>query len=186
MSATAILICVFTPFRDSGHCRYGVKSRRVTQNDLKTPSMRRNRSVPIDIIGSIGGDLEAGLQIGRIIHAHKMAIYIGPCCATALPCVSACNFIFMGGVVRQINVGGQFKVHMFDATRFPTLMLTDIDEAAQAANPSQKKPGQPEKRGQPLVAAQALVLNDTIGSPIKIAQSTNLPKMGCNLNTMRY
>ena len=66
---------------------------------------------PIDEIWleSPGGDLDEGLEIGRLIHARKLATHI----KRGFRCVSACNFMFMGGVVRYIDTGGSFEVHMF-------------------------------------------------------------------------
>jgi hypothetical protein len=78
------------------------------------------------ILASPGGLLGEGLQIGRIIHNHKLA--------TRIPgfgkCVSACNFIFLGGLVRTIDVGGQFIVHLFHSDGAPKDILLDIALAA--------------------------------------------------------
>jgi hypothetical protein len=58
---------------------------------------------------SAGGNARAGNEAGRIIR--------GAMIPTRLPegwaCFSACNFMFMGGVVRYVDQGGQFIVHMF-------------------------------------------------------------------------
>ena len=58
---------------------------------------------------SPGGNARAGNEAGKIIR--------GTMIPTRLPagwaCFSACNFMFMGGVVRYVDDGGQFMVHMF-------------------------------------------------------------------------
>ena len=58
---------------------------------------------------SPGGDARAGNAAGKIIR-HAMI-------PTRIPegwaCFSACNFMFMGGVVRYVDPGGPFVVHMF-------------------------------------------------------------------------
>jgi hypothetical protein len=58
---------------------------------------------------SPGGNARAGNEAGRIIRQTMLP--------TRLPagwaCFSACNFMFMGGVVRYVDDGGQFIVHMF-------------------------------------------------------------------------
>ncbi|HEY0149911.1 MAG TPA: hypothetical protein VGB70_13030 [Allosphingosinicella sp.] len=58
---------------------------------------------------SAGGNAKAGNEAGRIIRATMIP--------TRLPagwaCFSACNFMFMGGVVRYVDDGAQFMVHMF-------------------------------------------------------------------------
>ena len=66
---------------------------------------------PIDEVAiySPGGSLEDGLEIGRIIHARKLATHV----LQGQRCVSACNFMFMGGVIRYIDIGATFEVHMF-------------------------------------------------------------------------
>jgi len=58
---------------------------------------------------SSGGNARAGNEAGRIIRQSMLP--------TRLPagwaCFSACNFMFMGGVVRYVEDGGLFIVHMF-------------------------------------------------------------------------
>jgi hypothetical protein len=58
---------------------------------------------------SAGGNARAGNEAGRIIRQMMIP--------TRLPqgwaCFSACNFMFMGGVVRYVEDGGLFIVHMF-------------------------------------------------------------------------
>lgn len=58
---------------------------------------------------SPGGNLYEGLEVGRILHARKMATHI----VKGARCVSACNFMFMGGVFRYIDTGATIEVHMF-------------------------------------------------------------------------
>jgi hypothetical protein len=62
---------------------------------------------------SNGGNLEAGINIGYLIHQKKLATVV----PTGFVCISACNFAFMGGLIRTVEPGGVFKVHMF--TGFP-------------------------------------------------------------------
>ncbi|HEX9955058.1 MAG TPA: hypothetical protein VGB48_07585 [Allosphingosinicella sp.] len=58
---------------------------------------------------SPGGHAKAGNEAGRIIRQTMIP--------TRLPagwaCFSACNFMFMGGVVRYVDDGANFMVHMF-------------------------------------------------------------------------
>jgi hypothetical protein len=57
-----------------------------------------------------GGNLQEALAMGRTLRDFGAT--------TLIPhdawCASACNFIFMGGVVRMIEPGAAFLVHMFD------------------------------------------------------------------------
>lgn len=71
---------------------------------------------------SPGGDLEEGLQMGRVIHAHHLTTHI----KRGMECISACNFVFLGGTVRIIDTGAQFKVHMFAQPNRAVLVLTEI------------------------------------------------------------
>ena len=60
---------------------------------------------------SPGGALTEGLEIGRYIRSRKLA--------TKVPhdavCASTCTFAFLGGVLREIEYGGKYGVHMFSA-----------------------------------------------------------------------
>jgi hypothetical protein len=78
------------------------------------------------ILGSPGGSLEDGLEIGRIIHAHKLATHI----PSDVVCASACNFVFLGGIIRTIDIGGKFMVHFFHGAEYPLVLVEDAEAAA--------------------------------------------------------
>jgi hypothetical protein len=124
------------------------------------------------ILGSPGGLLDEGLQIGRIIHDHKLA--------TRIPgkgvCVSACNFIFLGGVIRTIEVGGKFIVHLFHTAGAPKAIVLDIDAAVAGAHPETGPPGgaTPSARS---VAPPA----DTVGKIGPPTASKYLRALGCEM-----
>src|SRR4051812_17146469 len=61
---------------------------------------------------SPGGNARVGNQAGRLIRDNNMTTRI----PAGWACFSACNFLFMGGVVRHIDPGGLFIVHMFTHT----------------------------------------------------------------------
>jgi hypothetical protein len=61
---------------------------------------------------SSGGNAAVGNQAGRLIREKNMTTRI----PAGWACFSACNFLFMGGVVRYIDPGGLFIVHMFTHT----------------------------------------------------------------------
>jgi hypothetical protein len=69
---------------------------------------------PIDEIWlrSPGGDALAGNEAGLLIRKAGLATRI----PAGWACFSACNFVFMGGVVRSVDPGGVFMVHMFTVT----------------------------------------------------------------------
>jgi hypothetical protein len=62
-------------------------------------------------LDSPGGSLEEGLEMGRILRARKVTTRV----PRGLHCISACNFAFMGGTVRYVEVGAEFGVHMFSS-----------------------------------------------------------------------
>jgi len=58
---------------------------------------------------SPGGDARAGNAAGKIIRESMIPTRI----PAGWACFSACNFMFMGGVIRYVDPGGLFVVHMF-------------------------------------------------------------------------
>lgn len=68
-------------------------------------------NAPIDEIWirSPGGVARAGNEAGTIIRKSGIPTRIPANWA----CFSACNFMFMGGVIRYVDPGGLFVVHMF-------------------------------------------------------------------------
>jgi hypothetical protein len=61
---------------------------------------------------SPGGNAEVGNQAGRLIRSQGFQTRI----PAGWACFSACNFLFMGGIVRYVDPGGLFIVHMFTYT----------------------------------------------------------------------
>lgn len=131
------------------------------------------------IVGSPGGVLEEGLQIGRIIRAEKLATWI----PGHAECISACNFIFLGGVLRSVDVGGQFVTHMFASEAAPRVMLMDMQAAGkemQAELQPAAPPGQPGAPAPARTAATPMPApNAAIG---KIVAPGHLEDLGCDIN----
>jgi hypothetical protein len=71
-----------------------------------------------------GGNLEEGLEMGRLVHKARLATHL----LSWMQCFSACNFIFMGGTIRSIDPGGVFGVHMFSAD-IASRMLEEVIES---------------------------------------------------------
>ncbi|HUC18729.1 MAG TPA: hypothetical protein VMA37_13685 [Acetobacteraceae bacterium] len=63
------------------------------------------------ILCSPGGSLEDGIDMGYVIRDRKLATRV----PSGYFCISACNFVFMGGIIRTIDPGAHFMVHMFAA-----------------------------------------------------------------------
>ncbi|HET7316338.1 MAG TPA: hypothetical protein VFI88_02805 [Sphingomicrobium sp.] len=60
-------------------------------------------------IRSPGGNARAGNEAGKLIREAGIPTRI----PSGWACFSACNFVFMGGIVRYVDPGGIFAVHMF-------------------------------------------------------------------------
>jgi hypothetical protein len=116
--------------------------------------LRRSRYSPDTRIylNSTGGDLGAGMEVGRIIReAH---LNTGVATNTRRPpdakgidlhaysrvypgfCISACTLAFLGGVARHVEIGATFAVHQVSMdcidkrsarSRFPWLLLPDVN-----------------------------------------------------------
>ena len=63
-------------------------------------------------IRSPGGNARAGNAAGRVVREVGVPTRI----PQGWACFSACNFLFMGGIVRFVDEGGLFIVHMFTHT----------------------------------------------------------------------
>jgi hypothetical protein len=83
---------------------------------------------------STGGDLTEGLEIGRLIRSRGLATRI----PRGMACISACNFVFMGGVVRTIDTGGAFITHMFVNENWPRMVLAEVANAEKEAGGTQQ------------------------------------------------
>jgi hypothetical protein len=63
-------------------------------------------------IRSPGGNARVGTRAGRVIRDRRLNTRI----PAGWACFSACNFMFMGGDMRNVDAGGLFIVHMFTHT----------------------------------------------------------------------
>lgn len=66
-------------------------------------------------LDSPGGDLSAGLRIGRILRKRDATVTVGKLTDSYQPapagCYSACAFAFLGGSYRYVPEGSEFGVH---------------------------------------------------------------------------
>ena len=72
-------------------------------------ALKTNDPVQEIWLRSPGGDARAGNAAGKIIREAMIPTRI----PEGWACFSACNFVFMGGVIRYVDPGGLFAVHMF-------------------------------------------------------------------------
>ncbi|HJX09354.1 MAG TPA: hypothetical protein VJ733_02505 [Candidatus Binatia bacterium] len=61
---------------------------------------------PSVLLDSEGGDVDEALRLGRVIRSNGMGTGVEP----HKKCISACNFVFIAGVVRTVR-GGVFGIH---------------------------------------------------------------------------
>jgi hypothetical protein len=71
---------------------------------------------------SPGGNAKVGNQAGLVIRKLGVPTRI----PSGWACFSACNFMFMGGIARQVDPGGQFIVHMFTHTGNRGLIAAEV------------------------------------------------------------
>ena len=62
------------------------------------------------VMNSPGGDIDAGLALGRAIRTHGLSTRIGRKDGPG-SCNSACSLAFLGGVVRDVPAGSKYAVH---------------------------------------------------------------------------
>lgn len=74
----------------------------------------QSRATPIVDLHSGGGDMRAGIDMGRDLLSAEVHTRISPGNA----CVSACTFIFLGGRYREVMPGGSFQPHGFSGWKF--------------------------------------------------------------------
>ena len=78
-------------------------------------------------IRSPGGNARVGTQAGRIIRDRRLNTRI----PAGWACFSACNFMFMGGDMRNIDAGGLFIVHMFTHTGDRATIRSEVARGEQ-------------------------------------------------------
>lgn len=111
-------------------------------------ALRKAGSDGADVfISSPGGNLFAGMQIGRLIRKARANTHIGTLAADPSnsfagrpgvkhvpgPCFSACALAFLGGVYRFSTKGSQFGVHRFSSSSGPTSGDLDTAQIVAAA-----------------------------------------------------
>jgi hypothetical protein len=87
---------------------------------------------PVDniILDSPGGALEEAMAMGRTLRAYGATTLI----RNGNECVSACNFLFMGGTVRMVEPQADFEVHMFDSHAADLLKAETVNPPTDLAS----------------------------------------------------
>ncbi|MBX3561957.1 MAG: hypothetical protein KF780_09110 [Sphingomonas sp.] len=76
---------------------------------------------------SPGGNAQVGNQAGRLIRESGIPTRI----PNGWACFSACNFLFMGGIIRYVDNGGQFIVHMFTHTGNRDVIRSEVAQGEE-------------------------------------------------------
>jgi hypothetical protein len=85
-------------------------------------------------LNSPGGNLFAGMQLGRVIRKHSASTHIIDS-RTLLPgeCYSACSLAFLGGIDRFNDNGGRYGVHRTSLRGGPRTGDPDLDQDLSSA-----------------------------------------------------
>lgn len=99
---------------------------RIDRCDEKRLRQVLDLARPVGTISLIsgGGDLAEAMAMGRTLRDFGAKVII----EDGNSCISACNFLYMGGAIRMIEPSADFEVHMFDNSAADTLQ-------AELANP---------------------------------------------------
>lgn len=95
-------------------------------SSIKLENFLTSNKVPIRsevVLNSPGGNLYAGLEIGRVIRKHYLNTRVGIRVKPKDPandydivpggCYSSCTYAYLGGVFRYLNDGSHYGVHRF-------------------------------------------------------------------------
>jgi hypothetical protein len=78
---------------------------------------------------SPGGNARSGNAAGKIIRSSGIPTRI----PEGWACFSACNFMFMGGMIRYVDPGGFFVVHMFTHLGDKEAVREEVQRGADSA-----------------------------------------------------
>lgn len=76
--------------------------------NLRT-ALQRNAPISEIWFNSPGGDSRAGVEMGHLIRTEQLAVRVRP----GEGCASACSTAFLGGVIRKVEPGAVYGVHMY-------------------------------------------------------------------------
>ena len=80
-------------------------------------SLISDRGIPfrsVLYLESPGGNLQAGLELGRVIRKHGFVTYVGNSDREEIvPCFSACTLAYLGGYFRFYDPNAAYGMHRF-------------------------------------------------------------------------
>jgi hypothetical protein len=134
---------------------------------------------------SPGGAAMEGPYMGRIIRARNMAVRLRKDYA----CISACSYAFLGGVIRTVEPGAYYGIHMFSATGDSQGMLELFNrfQGVSAKRAELLRKGNPQKNVDAAVAeyvAQELRTWEKESAKIAAIRARYLVEMSLSLDFM--
>lgn len=97
--------------RRNGEERVLVASGLIDEHAVSNLRAALRRNAPITGIwfNSPGGDSRVGVEMGHLIRHEQLAVRVPP----GNGCASACSTAFLGGVIRKVEPGAVYGVHMY-------------------------------------------------------------------------
>jgi len=100
------------------------------RRDTRQQALGRPVALNVDI-DSPGGQVFAGLEIGRLLRREAALVRVG----RGASCISACVFVLMGGAEREVAAGARIGLHRpsLGDPRRDTLVSTMSEQVVQYA-----------------------------------------------------
>jgi hypothetical protein len=97
--------------RRNGDERVLVASGLIDERAVANLRAALQRNAPISEIwfNSPGGDSRVGVEMGHLIRKEQLAVRVPP----GSGCASACSTALLGGVIRKVEPGAVYGVHMY-------------------------------------------------------------------------
>lgn len=123
LAAAALALCLAAPAAQA--LRFTTRPQQhgtviIAEGPIETGDAARLRALVAKTRGvdevwfnSPGGAAVEGLVLGRAIRDLGLATRV----PKGAMCASACSYAFLGGVIRSVDEGGRYGVHMFTAAR---------------------------------------------------------------------
>ena len=98
---------------DRGAGRVILLAGTIQRSDVAAVTALLENPAPVREVrfDSLGGSLEAGIEIGETIRARRLATRV----TAGSVCASACVYAFLGGMIRAVDDGGRIGIHMASA-----------------------------------------------------------------------
>ena len=94
----------------SGPTRYKNGTTYAGDADVLDRTLRSSTFSKI-FLASGGGNLGEGVKVGEVLRRHNAYVVV----PKGAKCVSACTVAFLGGRIRDVEMGGSYEVHAYSA-----------------------------------------------------------------------